>query len=110
MHPVAVRAVHDVHAALGDLPIVGVGGVASADQAIEFLLAGAAAVDPSPGPAALGLALTLFFWTPPHFWSLAYVYKDEYARAGVPMLPVVAGEKTAARIVLAQRRGEGAGR
>ncbi len=65
------------------------------------VLAGACAVDPSPGPAALALALVLFFWTPPHFWSLAFVYKDEYARAGVPMLPVVAGDKTAARIVLA---------
>lgn len=44
MHPVAVRAVFDVHAAFEDLPIVGVGGVASAQQAIEFLLAGASAV------------------------------------------------------------------
>ncbi len=44
IHPVAVRAVYDVHAALQGLPIVGVGGVASAHQAIEFLLAGASAV------------------------------------------------------------------
>ncbi len=44
IHPVAVRAVFDVHQALEDLPIVGVGGVVSADQAIEFLLAGATAV------------------------------------------------------------------
>lgn len=44
MHPVAVRAVYDVHAAMGDLPIVGVGGVASSDHAIEFMLAGATAV------------------------------------------------------------------
>ena len=65
------------------------------------VLAGAAAVNPSPGPAAIALALVLFFWTPPHFWSLAFVYKDDYARAGVPMLPSVAGEATAARIVLA---------
>ena len=65
------------------------------------VLAGACAVDPVPGPAALALALVLFFWTPPHFWSLAYVYKSEYARAGVPMLPAVAGEVRAARIVLA---------
>ena len=41
IHPVAVRAVHDVHAALPDLPIVGVGGVASAWDAVEMLLAGA---------------------------------------------------------------------
>ena len=65
------------------------------------VLAGAAAVNPSPGPAALSLALVLFFWTPPHFWSLAFVYKDDYARASVPMLPVVARDTTAARIVLA---------
>jgi dihydroorotate dehydrogenase (NAD+) catalytic subunit len=44
IHPVAVRAVHDVHDAHGDLPIVGVGGVARAEDAIELLLAGASAV------------------------------------------------------------------
>ena len=44
IHPVAVRAVHDVHAALPDVPIVGVGGVASAWDAVEMLLAGASAV------------------------------------------------------------------
>jgi dihydroorotate dehydrogenase (NAD+) catalytic subunit len=44
IHPVAVRAVHDVHAALPDLPIVGVGGVASGADAAELLLAGARAV------------------------------------------------------------------
>ena len=44
MHPVAVRAVHDVHAALPELPIVGVGGVATGDDAAELLLAGASAV------------------------------------------------------------------
>jgi dihydroorotate dehydrogenase (NAD+) catalytic subunit len=44
IHPVAVRAVHDVHAALPDLPIVGVGGVATAVDAVELMLAGASAV------------------------------------------------------------------
>jgi dihydroorotate dehydrogenase (NAD+) catalytic subunit len=44
IHPVAVRAVHDVHAALPELPIVGVGGVATAIDAVELMLAGAAAV------------------------------------------------------------------
>jgi dihydroorotate dehydrogenase (NAD+) catalytic subunit len=44
IHSIAVRAVHDVHAALPDLPIVGVGGVASGSDAVELLLAGAAAV------------------------------------------------------------------
>src|SRR6266699_808983 len=37
------------------------------------------------------LALIIFFWTPPHFWALALFRSDDYARAGVPMLPVVAG-------------------
>src|SRR3546814_16255379 len=44
IHPVAVRAVHDVHAAITDLPIVGVGGVASGTDAAELVLAGASAV------------------------------------------------------------------
>lgn len=44
IHPVAVRAVHDVHAALPDLPIVGVGGVSTGEDAAELLLAGASAV------------------------------------------------------------------
>ncbi|HVE63334.1 MAG TPA: heme o synthase [Mycobacteriales bacterium] len=43
----------------------------------------------------------IFFWTPPHFWALALKFRDDYARAGVPMLPVVAGEaETARQIVL----------
>ena len=37
------------------------------------------------------LFLIIFFWTPPHFWALALFRTDDYARAGVPMLPVVAG-------------------
>ena len=44
IHPVAVRAVHDVHAALPDLPIIGVGGVATGWDAEELMLAGAVAV------------------------------------------------------------------
>ncbi|MBW3549132.1 MAG: dihydroorotate dehydrogenase [Actinobacteria bacterium] len=62
IHPVAVRAVHDVHAAVPDLPIVGVGGVASGEDAAELLLAGAVAVqvgtatfaDPRAPAAVLG--------------------------------------------------------
>ncbi len=65
------------------------------------VLAGAAAVDPLLAPAALILAVVMFLWTPPHFWSLAYVYRDDYARAGVPMLPVVASDRTTARAILA---------
>lgn len=65
------------------------------------VLAGAAAVDPGLAPAPVILALVLFLWTPPHFWSLAFKYKHEYAAAGVPMLPVVVQDATAARIILA---------
>ncbi|MGH3798252.1 MAG: heme o synthase [Pseudonocardiaceae bacterium] len=39
---------------------------------------------------AVALAAVVFFWTPPHFWSLAVLLRDDYRRAGVPMLPVVA--------------------
>jgi protoheme IX farnesyltransferase len=42
----------------------------------------------------------VFFWTPPHFWSLSLLMKDEYARAGVPMLPVVRGEDETRRQIL----------
>lgn len=64
------------------------------------VLAGAAAVNPAFGPLPGALALVLFLWTPPHFWSLAIVIRDDYAAAGVPMLPVVKGNPKAARIIL----------
>ena len=64
------------------------------------VLAGATAVDPALGPPGLLLALVLFLWTPPHFWSLAIANCEEYAAAGIPMLPVVVGTPRAARIVL----------
>lgn len=65
------------------------------------VLAGAAAVDPGLSPLPVILAVVLFLWTPPHFWSLAFVFRDDYARAGVPMLPVVVNAGIAARIILA---------
>jgi protoheme IX farnesyltransferase len=65
------------------------------------LLAGASAVDPTLAPAPIILAVVLFLWTPPHFWSLAAALHDEYAQAGVPMLPVVVGFRTASWIILA---------
>jgi protoheme IX farnesyltransferase len=65
------------------------------------VLAGAAAADPTLGPLPLLLALVLFLWTPPHFWSLAIANRADYAAAGVPMLPVVVGSERAARIVFA---------
>jgi len=43
----------------------------------------------------------VFFWTPPHFWALAIRYREDYARAGVPMLPVVATPLTVARQIVA---------
>lgn len=64
------------------------------------VLAGAAAVDPSFSPLPVLLALVLFLWTPPHFWSLAIVIRDQYAAAGVPMLPVIKGDHKTARIIL----------
>jgi protoheme IX farnesyltransferase len=49
---------------------------------------------------ALYLFAIVFFWTPPHFWSLSLLMKDDYARAGVPMLPVVHGEAETRRQIL----------
>jgi protoheme IX farnesyltransferase len=49
---------------------------------------------------ALLLFLIIFVWTPPHFWSLALYRRDEYAKAGVPMLPVTHGERYTRRHVL----------
>jgi protoheme IX farnesyltransferase len=64
------------------------------------VLAGAAAVDPAIGAVPLILALVLFLWTPPHFWSLAIVYRKDYEAARVPMLPVVVGDARAAQVIL----------
>jgi protoheme IX farnesyltransferase len=55
-------------------------------------LVGWAAVTGSLDPAALYLFAIVFYWTPPHFWALSLLMKDEYAKVGVPMLPVVRGE------------------
>lgn len=57
------------------------------------VLAGAAAVDPAPQLFPAVLAVVLFLWTPPHFWSLAAAKADEYAKAGVPMLPTQVSER-----------------
>ena len=65
------------------------------------VLAGAAAVSTTPGPEALALAVVLFLWTPPHFWSLAIACREDYAAAGVPMLPVVVGDARAAKAIFA---------
>ena len=63
------------------------------------VLAGATAADPQLGALPLALALILFLWTPPHFWSLAIAFRDDYAAAGVPMLPVVVGDRRAAKTI-----------
>ena len=54
---------------------------------------GWAAVTGDVTPQALTLFLIIFAWTPPHFWALALYRKHEYAKAGVPMLPVTHGDK-----------------
>jgi protoheme IX farnesyltransferase len=56
-------------------------------------LLGWSAVTGSIEPDALILVLIIFAWTPPHFWALALHRKDEYAKSGVPMLPVTHGEQ-----------------
>jgi len=64
-----------------------IGGAAGAVPA----LVGWAAVTGDLGVAPWVMFAIVFFWTPPHFWALAIRYKDDYARAGVPMLPAVIG-------------------
>ena len=49
---------------------------------------------------AFYLFAIIFFWTPPHFWALALLIRRDYAEAGVPMLPVVAGEESTRRHIL----------
>jgi len=63
-------------------------------------LVGWAAATGHVGIAALLLFAIVFIWTPPHFWALALLIKDKYADAGVPMLPVVRGERTTARQIV----------
>jgi protoheme IX farnesyltransferase len=56
------------------------------------VLIGWAAVTNSLSMTAWAFFFVIFFWTPPHFWALAIKYKDDYAAAGTPMLPVVASK------------------
>jgi len=60
------------------------------------VLIGWAAVTNSVSIAAWVLFLVIFLWTPPHYWPLSMRYREDYATAGVPMLPVVRGDKTVA--------------
>ena len=61
------------------------------------VLIGQAAVTNSLTDTSWLFFLVIFFWTPPHFWALAVRYKDDYAAAGIPMLPVVAPMKSVIR-------------
>ncbi len=63
-------------------------------------LVGWAAVTGQVDPTALYLFAIVFYWTPPHFWALSLLMKDEYARVGVPMMPVVHGETETRRQIL----------
>ncbi len=63
-------------------------------------LVGWAAVDGQLTGTAVYLFAIVFFWTPPHFWALSLLMKDEYAKVGVPMLPVVRGEAETRRQIL----------
>jgi protoheme IX farnesyltransferase len=68
---------------------------------------GWAAVTGTLSLAPLALVAIIFLWTPPHFWALALFRSDDYARAGVPMLPVVAGKRATRRQILAYAIGLG---
>jgi heme o synthase len=59
-----------------------------------------AAVDGSVTATAVALFAIVFLWTPPHFWALALLLDEDYARAGVPMLPTVRGAQASARQIL----------
>jgi protoheme IX farnesyltransferase len=63
-------------------------------------LVGWAAVTGGLDGTAIYLFAIIFFWTPPHFWALSLLMKDEYAKVGVPMLPVVRGERETRRQIL----------
>lgn len=73
-----------------------IGGAAGAAPA----LVGWAAVTGSLSLAAWILFAIVFYWTPPHFWALSLKYKDDYAAAGIPMLPVVVGVERTTRQIL----------
>jgi protoheme IX farnesyltransferase len=62
---------------------------------------GWAAATGSLSPEPVLLFLIIFFWTPPHFWALALYRTEDYARAGIPMLPVVSGDTATRRQILA---------
>lgn len=60
------------------------------------VLSGSAAAGNWSEPGALVLSLLIFIWTPTHFWSLAMAFRDDYSKAGVPMLPTVVSDRATA--------------
>jgi protoheme IX farnesyltransferase len=68
-------------------------------------LVGWAAATGGLEPEALYPFAIVFLWTPPHFWALSLLIKDDYARTGVPMLPVVRGEAATRRQIAAYTLG-----
>ncbi|HEY0594464.1 heme o synthase [Sphingopyxis sp.] len=73
-----------------------IGGAAGAFPPLIGWVAATGSVAPLP----VLLFLLIFLWTPPHFWALALFVRSDYAAAGIPMMPVVAGEKSTRRQIL----------
>lgn len=77
-----------------------IGGAAGAFPPLIGWVAATGSIAPLP----VLLFLLIFLWTPPHFWALALFVRSDYAAAGIPMMPVVAGEKSTRRQILFLRR------
>ena len=73
-----------------------IGGAAGAFPPLIGWVAATGSIAPLP----IMLFLLIFLWTPPHFWALALFVRSDYAAAGIPMMPVVAGEKSTRRQIL----------
>jgi protoheme IX farnesyltransferase len=73
-----------------------IGGAAGAFPPLIGWVAATGGIAPLP----VMLFLLIFLWTPPHFWALALFVRSDYAAAGIPMMPVVAGERTTRRQIL----------
>src|SRR5262245_21077701 len=74
-----------------------IGGAAGAFPPVIGWIAASGSISLEP----LLLFLIVFFWTPPHFWALSLTRTEDYARAGIPMLPVIAGKTQTSRQILA---------
>ena len=86
---------------LAVLPTIGKGGVGIGGAAgSAAVLSGSAAAGTWNAPGALVLALILFLWSPFHFWSLALLYRNDYARADFPMLPANTSPRGAATWIM----------